>query len=114
MRLRIPYSVQHRSIAILALAIALAPACYRGGDQAHADEARHQQEVPEEADIGDVRRDPADQDQLDEQHDRARQEEADGGSIQRADRLRDRRGEPIDRARSTLSVDHPVPILPST
>ena len=44
--------------------------------EADAEEARDQQEVAEEADVLDVRRDPADEQQLDEQDRHARQEQA--------------------------------------
>ena len=43
---------------------------------ADPEEGRHQQEVPEEPDVDDVGRDPADEQQLDEQDGRGRQEEA--------------------------------------
>ena len=55
--------------------------------EADAEEARDQDEVREEAEVDDVRRDPADQEQLDEQHRRAGQEQAHPRIRERGHRL---------------------------
>ena len=51
--------------------------------EADAEEARHQQEVAEEPDVADVRRDPPDQQQLDEQDRGAGQQESDRSAGER-------------------------------
>ena len=49
------------------------------------EEARHQQEVAEEPDVLDVGRDPADEEQLDEQQGRAGQEQPERAPGERPD-----------------------------
>ena len=62
-----------------------APVAAEQDAEADAEEAGHQQEVAEEADVGDVGRHPADEQQLDEEERRAGQEEADAVAAQRGE-----------------------------
>ena len=81
----------------------------RPRQDAHADaqEAGHEQEVAEEADVGDVRRHPADEQQLDEEDRAAGQEETDVVARQDRDgrcRGQPSGGRPSRRSRGQLEV----------
>ena len=75
--------------------------------EADAEEAGHQQEVAEEADVPDVGRDPADEQQLDEEQRRAGQEESDAWVGQRLDPEDDlaRARQGADRGRRHQAVE---------
>ena len=75
--------------------------------EADAQEAGHQQEVAEEADVADVGRDPADEQQLHEQERRAGQEEPDARVGQRLDPEEDltRARQGADRGRRHQAVE---------
>ncbi len=77
--------------------------------EADAQEAGHQQEVAEEADVADVGRDPADEQQLDEEERRAGQEEPDAWIGQCPRLERGVRGADGYAARRARDADAPSP-----